>query len=440
MAQSALSSPSDREFASERRFSFDHQDEVLSTKKPSTCRNTPFSAASFDTNWTAPEISEAQAVQMYPHQNSSVLMVDNSAKPSEASDSISREMLSQDTASRPVIAGAGLHESGPTTPTQSQPLAEVESPLRHPRAPPQPPSMPPAFKFIPATPSGVTPVPERISHMGNYYEVTGEKPPRKPSLLRRALTRRRHSISYPPTAVKPPGLLTRTFSLSRNPRSGAVVNRGNYDMDRKPTYPQETDVPVEENRLHPFWQPQWVENEEELEERDAIYRYPLVDNRPRKSARTLGARMKRTFAILPVRDDDEFLADAADGPDRLTVRRTTSGNLRVVKNRYSIDSLMGGDDWPVSSQMGANGYTAGGYRTGHAAANWYAGEKRRRYSIGSKIEAIQNIPQRLSEKRRERRTQELRAMISAPREVRDGVGEVVRCSNYPRRDGSGGRI
>lgn len=44
--------------------------------------------------------------------------------------------------------------------------------------------------------------------------------------------------------------------------------------------------------------------------------------------------------------------------------------------------------------------------------------------------SLQDLPRRLSERRREKRSRELRQKISLPREVRDGVHDVVRRNNY----------
>jgi hypothetical protein len=54
---------------------------------------------------------------------------------------------------------------------------------------------------------------------------------------------------------------------------------------------------------------------------------------------------------------------------------------------------------------------------------------RRSSSLGSRLEALPNLTRMWNERRREKRTQELRQMISGPREVRDGVDEVIRTSS-----------
>ena len=431
-----MSSPTDREFGSPRRFSFDHNnDEVLSTKKYSS-RNTPFSAASFDTSWTAPEISEAQAVQMYPHQNSSVLMVHNSNKPSEASYSQPRGSASQERMFRPAITRTGPDGEVPVTPPQthqSQNAMDVDSPLRNPRAPPEPPSIPPAFKFIPATPSGHTPAPERLAQMGNFYMVTGDKPPRKPSLIRRAFSRRRNSVGYPPSASRPAGpagFLTRTFSRSRSRGRGSSEEEKRPATEPRETYPNEDEFPPEENRLHPFWRPQWPDLEDDGNQIEEVLRYPPIDNRPRPPGRTLSARMKQTFSILPVRYEETYTPEPGAEPQFLKMKRTSDGQLRVVRNSFS--SVVPAQDG--TQGLGAKVTESDRKRTfwrGHSSqAQPPTTGRRRRSSIEHAVETIQSLPRRLSESRREKRTQELRAKISAPRAVRDGIEDVIRPGFY----------
>lgn len=393
-------------------------DDVLSVKKI-PLRNTPFSVASMETCATAPELSEALAVHMFPHQNSSVLMVDHSNRPSE--------VLAAKRMSSPPILMANSEEEIliPVTPPQKRfSSLEVDSPLRNPRAPPQPPKQapehPPAINFIPATPSGMTPAAERLILQGNYFESLKEKPPRRPSIVRRAFSRRRHSIAYVPSSRG--GFLARTFSMSRR-------NRDDSDISLY----RDNDKPSEEDKLHPFWRPQWISDtdsepmddddyenddyDDRYERDDEVYRYPPVDNRPRRPTRSFSQKVKQTFTILPSR---EYHVDDVHGPQRRTIRRTSSGNLRIVR-RVSIGSLR------RQGRSGNERYTVNGEPRTRFWRNRSAGRgSARRFSIGSKLEDIQNIPQRISERRREKRSQRLRQMISGPKVVRDGVGEVIR--------------
>ncbi|KND89627.1 hypothetical protein TOPH_05779 [Tolypocladium ophioglossoides CBS 100239] len=411
--------------------SLGRHDDAASSKRYSS-RNTPFSIASFETTGTALEVSEALAVHMYPHQNSSILMVNHSAKPSEASDTSNKEAEANESFGPPKITTASP-DGGPVTPPQQHGSSdEVDSPLRNPRPPPPPPTHLPAINFIPATPSGVTPVDERLVQLGNYYEATGEKPPRRPSIVRRVLGRRRHSIDYPPTASKPPGFLTRTLSLSRNVGyySAAATGKG-INPDKDPAYPRKEDKPTDQDKVHPFWRPQWFDDERfecdgncshgDHDTEDEVYRYPPVDNRPRMPKRSLSARMKRTFAIMPVRDDEYYPADNMHGPERRTIKRTPSGNLRVMRRRASAESLRKRE----SMRHGPLAASDEGMRRSF----WRGHSLRRR----NRLEGIQGLPRRLSERRREKRTQELRQMISGPTEVRDGVEEVIKPTSARNR-------
>jgi hypothetical protein len=419
-----------------------------------SAQNTPFSQASMETTGTAHELSEALAVSIFPHQNSSVLMVDHSAKPSEASDSTiqkERELPVYVKPEQPKIQTTAPDGEGPVTPPQPQySLDEVDSPLRNPRAPPEPPTEPPAINFIPATPSGLTPAYDKRTQMGNYFEEAGEnEPKRSMSLIRRALSRRRHSEHGPPV-TKQPGFLTRTLSLSRNVRREPEVTSREQGKDTmEPPYPTIENPPKEGNKLHPFWRPTWSDNEwpdddfARDDEDDQVYRYPPIDNRPPRR-RSLSAKVKRTFAILPIRNEDEYYDDYDYyRPDRRTIRRTSSGNLRVMRHRRSLDSVQHTQPtnprpYTAPEESASKGKHFWHVRSRSKDTNEIKDTKDAKVSkkgrllptISSKIEDLQNIPRRFSERRREKRSQELRQMISGPTEVRDGVGDVIRRSNY----------
>ncbi|KAK4144224.1 uncharacterized protein C8A04DRAFT_11741 [Dichotomopilus funicola] len=454
-------------------------------------QNTPLSVASADTAATShAEVSEAMAVNIYPHQSKSVVLVDHSAKPSESS---SPEQEKPTAANIPIVRATDVDGSVPTTPPQRFAVEEVDSPLRNPRAPPQP----PIINFIPATPSGLTPSTERQVQLGNYYEMTREKPKRSLSLLRQALTRRKSD--YGPSPGRPVGLLTRTFSLSRNIRRFEDRPR----LKRRSTADS---VSMDETRLHPHWRPAYAEDEpcdcdecrdgddyyddeydddrdddNRRSEDDRTYRYPPIDNRPYLPSpafapprRRLSERIKRTFAIIPTRDsgrggdgyddgyDSYYSATSEEGPDRRTIRRTPSGNLRVMKFRRSVESLTRGvpenNVRPYTSTTRPSKYfpPRAGAGRGYTTL-WRSLSARARSSIRRRAsqsggnapgeraggEATgflptlgdrMNFPRRLSERRREKRTQELRGMISGPREVRDGVGEVIRRNTWKDRD------
>ncbi|KAF4951465.1 hypothetical protein FGADI_7431 [Fusarium gaditjirri] len=418
---------------SHRRSSSERHDDFLNAKGYGS-QNTPFSLASVDTNGTNPVVSEALAVQMYPHQNSSLLMIDHSTKPSESPDETQSEAEEDVDVPMPTDSSEDI----PSTPPQPKfSLDDVDSPLRNPRAPPEPPNHPPVINFIPATPSGTTPAHEKMAQMGNYFESMNERPPRRPSVVRRAFNRtRRHSVDYTPSTRGPSSFLSRTLSLSRTGRI-----RGMPTMEREPAYLNSDDSPVEENKLHPFWRPQWSsEDSNECDEYcdddcdlhwsdelgDQTYRYPPVDNRPKGPERSFSSRMKRTFAVLPPRDGPYYTSYDWPTTERRTIGRTPSGNLRVMRHRSSLESLRRNYN-DAERPHSVNGEAK---RSFWRANNIHrrANKEKRRLSLGSKLEELQNLPRKFSERRREKRSQELRKKISGPKEVRDGVGEVIRSS------------
>ncbi|TPX15681.1 uncharacterized protein E0L32_000015 [Thyridium curvatum] len=430
-----------------------------------SAKNTPFSQISVETNGTShhshAEVSEALAVNIYPHQNTSVLMVDHSNRPSEVwqSGHVKEDEQANGTVQTPVIKTTAPDDELPVTPPQPKSSQdEVDSPLRNPRAPPEP----PVLKLIPATPSGLTPMQEKEKQLGNFFEepeVPQEKPKRSVSLVRRALGQRRYS-EYGPSASRRSGFLTRTLSLTRGTHR-RLRTRGDLDDDMGPVivrYSISGSEPADETRLHPFWRPassyQYEEafdddDDDEGFVRDAegeSRRYPPITRRaaapPRRS---FSARVKRTFAILPINDpDDDYLSASPDGPERRTVRRTPSGALRVVKHRASLDSLRryAAEDgrpftapeqrgrsrryfWQPQTLLARNRSSSSSSRRENKWTRIFPG-------LGTKLVEYgpANLPRRISERRREKRTRELREKISGPREVRDGVGDVIRRRSY----------
>ncbi|KAL8327959.1 hypothetical protein RB597_004001 [Gaeumannomyces tritici] len=480
------------------KVSVDHHGDPLFGRRLSA-QQTPFSQHSVETNATShAEVSEAMAVNIYPHQNTSVLMVDHSNKPSLSSSSTSstakemqpREFMAFDEApgppakvapamtGRPTIRTVDMDAAAvPATPPQPTfSMDDVDSPLRNPRAPPQPPSrlQPPAIEFIPATPSGLTPAQEKQAQLGNFYEALIERPPaRRMSLVKRALSLRQ-SPSHGPTPPRSSssGFISRALSLSRGSslrRENSRQRAASTGRGKSCTTMGPDDEPADETRLHPFWRPSYAPDSDSESDSDGgvdlddrTYRYPPIDNRPRPPRRSLSQRMKHTFAILPIRDDydhhDGFPAGGPpDSPIRRTVRRTPSGNLRVVGRRASHDSVRRART-PRQEQRQLN--TRSGDRPSTAPDDGSGQPTRRRRNVepvgggdgttpprrrslllfggtssgglAGRLDgySLQDLPRRLSERRREKRSRELRQKISSPREVRDGVHDVVRRNNY----------
>ncbi|TGJ84027.1 hypothetical protein E0Z10_g4716 [Xylaria hypoxylon] len=407
-----------------------------------TAYNTPFSQASVETNGThsAADIAEAMAVNIYPHQNKSVLMVHhmskslNSTNDKQLESSSHKELpaVAGRTSNNPEITTSGPG-GGPVTPPQPQfSMDDVDSPLRNPRAPPEP----PAIKFIPATPSGLTPAAERETMLGNYFEET----PKRPSLVRRAFSLRKDSDNIIPRRS---GFLARTLSLSKSIRGDTS---GNYDPEKnKKTilhhYPTVDSPPTDVSKLHPFWRPAY---DHDMEADDFVYDVPEEahqgdhsspsDFHPAPLRRSLSERVRRTFSILPIEDDDYDITADRRSPERRTIKRTPSGSLRVMPHRGSFSSVRwsglylrdGDDERPSTAPENFNRRLWGVEKR--------VDDRGRRLFPGwqDKLEQYkpQNLQRRLSEHRRQKRTEALRQKISGPREVRDGVGEVIKRRSY----------
>ncbi|KAF4591786.1 hypothetical protein GQ602_002085 [Ophiocordyceps camponoti-floridani] len=381
---------------------FGRHDDIFK-KYPS--RNTPFSVASFE---TAAEVSEAMAVHMYPHQNSSLLVVDHLVKSLETADPTSVE--AEQVLAVPEIRTTCAN-GGPVTPPR-QTSDEADSPLRNPRTPPTPPKQPPAIKLIPATPSGYTPADERLAKQGNYFEATGEALPcRRPSLVKRALGRRRNTMDCPPAgAPKPTGLLARTLSSSRNAQKPLLPAATTaHEPDAVPVSAHEGATPPEADKLHPFWHPHPVGSKI-----DGGGHGSKANDWPK---RTLSARMKRTFAILPPPEDDFHSAPTTRSPERRTIRRSPSGSLRVMRRQSSDHSLIRRESW--------QGQPCPAPASSLRIPWWSRRRGKQRHQRASRLARMSTLPRTLQERRRAKRAQELRKMISGPRDVRDGVREVI---------------
>jgi hypothetical protein len=439
----------------DQRSLVDHKEDPVLDKRLTT-HHTPFSQASVETNGTrgthgthgthsAAEVSEAMAVNIYAHQNKSVLMVDHTSRGTESNGlpteqgAEALETGNRLPLDRPRITTTNP-DGEPVTPPHSKfPLEDVESPLRNPRPPPKP----PAIEFTPATPSGTTPAAEKMKMLGNYFE---EVPGKRPSLVKRALSLHRNLEN---AHSRTPSLLSRTLSRARNSRNIRKDTAENPDLEDRRAQPYTTtaeDQLQDEGRLHPHWRPASSHMDPESDE-DCVYDVPdEVDEAHRPSPRrrrSLSQRMKHTFAILPITDDEHYMVSDSRGPERRTIRRTPSGSLRVMKHRDSQSSLRwrnrpsrrtddddDNDDVilrrPSSVPDGPGRWVYGADRpVDSQGRRFFPGWQDKMEQYG-----LHNLQRRMSERKRQKRSDALRQMISGPREVRDGVGEVIKRRSY----------
>jgi hypothetical protein len=262
---------------------------------------TPFSQISD----TPIEVSEATAVSIYPHNNHSLLVVQQGSRvgsmtpeprqllenghltPHEYHDVRSTPTPPFVDASEEHVDDDGQHDQPtltfePSTPPMQIDLPQpggVDSPLKNPRPPPEPPQI----MFIPPTPAEelekqLVPGPPKRSD---------SHPQRRLSLVQRA---RRYSDNLLPTLL-----------------SRATNNRGRYASDSHTSHrnPQVPSVNDEENgALHPFWRPRgfWdgFDDDSESESEDELH--PGGDTSdvetlpdPPKRANTLSKRLTNGF-------------------------------------------------------------------------------------------------------------------------------------------------
>ncbi|KAI9642020.1 hypothetical protein NHQ30_009891 [Ciborinia camelliae] len=403
------------------RLSIEHHDERQFHVRRST-QATPFSQASYDTagtTATTAEISQAMAVSMVPHQNKSWTVIHRESEPSPPT---LRRLITQ-----PTVEINGKTDDGPVTPPQNLHMMDgVDSPLRNPRAPPEP----PAIKFIPPTPSDMSPGAAEERQLGFDFDTRldsdyDDRPSTSDRLkrnfsFRRAFSNRRYSDATIPDA----GLLKRKFSLNGR-RKDSSTQTSKSEANPSTHYPSVLDQPADDSKLHPFWRPAnfWDDledndNESDEDEEDYFPEYHSPGNRRLIPKRGLSGKLKRTFAILPLSYGND---DYNHAPlDRKTMRRSPSGNaLRVVKQR-SNNTLMREADERVLRDARPGEF-------GHGFKEGNGGRIHTIPGLGLRIEyvGLRGLGRKLKERRREQRNAKLRASISAPRGLRNGVDEVL---------------
>lgn len=211
-------------------------------------QTTPFSQFSD----TPIEVSEATAVSIYPHNNHSLLVVQQvsraSAQPVEQPQVINMAHItpshSHDPDAPPTPPFVDAHERPheqlempaltfePSTPPMQIALptpGAVDSPLKNPRKPPEP----PVIKFIPPTPA------EELER-----QLPPGPPKRSDSHPQRRLSLKQRARHYSDNFISP--FLARASSI----RSWhASDSHAEHDKPRIPT------VTDEDGSLHPFWRP-----------------------------------------------------------------------------------------------------------------------------------------------------------------------------------------
>lgn len=249
------------------------------------------------------ELNEAKAINLYPHENKSLLMVQHIAKKRLAEAQSLHGDRHIDALTTPDSEDEGVKQNShptfhavidiPTPPSMEQDREDVDSPLRNPRAAPQPPRLP-AVIISPATPSSQfrkTPTPRSPS-----------PPSRRPSLVEKA---RRYSET----------LILPFLPSSSSRRNSVSSQRPKSSEDRDTT-------------LHPFWRPRgfwddFTDSEEEYSDDELpaggdtsdIRSLESVEEQQQKGMQ--GWRAKRLSVRLPgFRGNGGFMLGNSLGIDR----------------------------------------------------------------------------------------------------------------------------
>lgn len=181
--------------------------------------NTPASTSQMSAG-TDMEVCEAQGISIYPHNNESLLVVQQAPMGPRNDRSPPAENylgISDDALQSPPVFAAVVEPASP--PLGAGQEAHVDSPLRNPRAAP----VPPVIKFIPPTPG------DELDR-----ELVVDDAPRKRQSPQRRMSLLQKARRYSDTYVQP--LFGRTISTRSRRTSESAQQQDNY--------------------LSPFWRPQ----------------------------------------------------------------------------------------------------------------------------------------------------------------------------------------
>lgn len=295
------------------RESFDHSHLHPDDSRAGRPLLTPFSETSEH------QISEATAVNLYPHNNNSLLVVQQSAR--------SAEIQSSGADVRGIPRWPALTVQPATPPTLSAEVVNVDSPLRHPRKPPHPPLQAPVIHISPATPA------EELEN-SPLDEAGG-----RPGLPKRSLSFKEHAVMFSETLMQP------IF-----PKSNSFKRRSAYQKKRKSEPAQKA------NTLHPFWQPRgfWDDFSDSEDDSDEDVRLPPGGD----TSDVVLPRSMATRVLDSVRSSGGFLIGNSLGVERAgsnkrrhqislpvglgkrtsshVLRSTSEGTLRSLKSLESL--------------------------------------------------------------------------------------------------------
>lgn len=182
----------------------------------------PFSLGSMPSSPGTFELNEATAVNLFPHNNESLLLVDQQMR-AEKENARAHQVDPRGESNNPHTPAIPLQDTPRQDVTAAAAAADVDSPLRNPRPAPQP----PICQVIPPTPK------KELEQQSSKGSDQGSGIRRFGS-LRRAWSLRSRSESTTTTTTTASSPVKRSFSTS------ATNRKAGKEID---------------SRLHPFWRP-----------------------------------------------------------------------------------------------------------------------------------------------------------------------------------------
>ncbi|KAI1000561.1 hypothetical protein K3495_g7636 [Podosphaera aphanis] len=252
---------------------------------------TPFSQISNETTGTVAEVSEALAISLFPHQNKSLVLVQNrqspelplstsTFKPRRGNDPVTSKTIHRNTSA-----------ISPIIPIQNiSPTVALNSPFSNPRDPPKPPMQEQIGRLSP----------NHVESLENLLPIYAKLPGRSKSLIR---PKKSQSAS---DVAQPFGFIRRTLSASFRPKGHAETTLNTPSKRRviSDLYPPTKDNLPHNNKLHPFWRPAkfW----DSLDD-NGLYRGNKLFSPEKLSIlpkRTKSEQLKRRIKVLPPDDCD----------------------------------------------------------------------------------------------------------------------------------------
>lgn len=347
----------------------------------------PNSQSSHETAGTAAEVSQALAVPLVPHQTRSIMVLpypepqESPSIPSAQSPEYVDEskLLDADTNNTPLMSTFSL-----SLPESDY---ETEQYFRNPRDPPQP----PLITFIPPTPRTA----DRSFDMASESTSSGSE------LLERDLLSFHQEVAKRTSEHAKPSLLSRAFSLGARTRHEDEYQNQKLTGDSASlTMTSLNDTVPDQTRLHPSWRPSqtWDESNE------LKYSFDYDDyrsmHRPQTSLkRTLSERLRKRIGKFPMRETSKHQSNLQKCHSHTgTFKESNQIRENRMRRNYREDDK---PDMNEDRNWGLNFKEGNGGRI-----HTFPGLGLRISSLGWK-----EIRRWTSEKKREKRRQELRNVI-----------------------------